>query len=102
MFLEGLFIALLLAACAAMVWQAGAVMRYTQATANALHAPAIYIRAIMSAAPVPSAAAAGNQGNAGGRGGTTSQGGTGGAAPTGITVDADTTAAPPRTAGSPP
>ncbi|MBU0745500.1 MAG: monovalent cation/H+ antiporter subunit D [Gammaproteobacteria bacterium] len=51
--LEGLPIAMLLVACAALVWQAGAVMRYTQATADALHAPATYVRAIMNAAPVP-------------------------------------------------
>ncbi|MDP3228104.1 MAG: monovalent cation/H+ antiporter subunit D [Acidovorax sp.] len=51
--LEGLPIAMLLVACAALVWQAGAVMRYTQATADALHAPATYVRAIMTAAPVP-------------------------------------------------
>ena len=51
--LEGLPIALLLAACAALAWQAGAVMRYTQATADALHAPAGYVRAVMAATPVP-------------------------------------------------
>ncbi|MFY3385198.1 monovalent cation/H+ antiporter subunit D [Paracidovorax sp. MALMAid1276] len=51
--LEGAPVALLLLACAALVWQAGAVMRYTQATADALHAPATYVRAIMTAAPVP-------------------------------------------------
>jgi len=56
--LEGLPIALLLLACVALVWQAGAVMRYTQATADALHAPATYVRAVMTAAPVaPSPAA---------------------------------------------
>jgi len=43
----------------ALVWQAGAVMRYTQATADALHAPGTYVRAVMTAAPVaPSPAAA--------------------------------------------
>ena len=51
--LEGLPIALLLAACGVLVWQAGAVMRYTQATADALHAPAGYIRAVMTTEPVP-------------------------------------------------
>ena len=57
--LEGLPIALLLLACVALVWQAGAVMRYTQATADALHAPGTYVRAVMTAAPVaPSPAAA--------------------------------------------
>ncbi len=53
MVLEGLPIALLLTACAVLVWQAGAVMRYTQATADALHAPAGYVRAVMTAEPVP-------------------------------------------------
>ncbi|WP_255593310.1 monovalent cation/H+ antiporter subunit D [Acidovorax sp. sic0104] len=53
MVLEGLPIALLLTACAVLVWQAGAVMRYTQATADALHAPAGYVRAVMAAEPVP-------------------------------------------------
>src|SRR3989344_3579122 len=51
--LEGLPIALLLGACAALAWQAGAVMRYTQATADALHAPAGYMRAVMATEPVP-------------------------------------------------
>ena len=50
--LEGMPIALLLVACIALVWHAGAVMRYTQATADTLHAPAVYIRAVMTAAPV--------------------------------------------------
>ena len=53
MLLEGLPIALLLAACGVLAWQAGAVMRYTQATADALHAPAGYVRAVMMAEPVP-------------------------------------------------
>lgn len=56
--LEGVPIALLLAACAALVWQAGAVMRYTQATADALHQPKLYIRAVMMATPVPNPAPA--------------------------------------------
>jgi multicomponent K+:H+ antiporter subunit D len=51
--LEGLPIALLLGACATLAWQAGAVMRYTQATADALHAPAGYVRAVMATDPVP-------------------------------------------------
>ncbi|MCW5231653.1 monovalent cation/H+ antiporter subunit D [Verminephrobacter eiseniae] len=51
--LEALPIALLLLACAALVWQAGAVLRFTQATADALHAPASYLRAVLSATPVP-------------------------------------------------
>jgi len=56
--LEGLPIALLLLACVALVWQAGAVMRYTQATADALHAPGTYVRAVMAAAPVAASPAA--------------------------------------------
>ncbi len=71
--LEGLPIALLLVACITLVWHAGAVMRYTQATADALHAPAVYIRAVMSAAPVanppkpgaPSTGTASNTGRSG-------------------------------------
>jgi multicomponent K+:H+ antiporter subunit D len=51
--LEGLPIAMLLVACAALAWQGGAVMRYTQATADALYAPATYVRAVMQAEPVP-------------------------------------------------
>lgn len=51
--LEGLPIALLLTGCALLTWQAGAVMRYTQATADALHAPSTYVQAVMSARPVP-------------------------------------------------
>ena len=54
--LEGLPIAILLVACAALAWKAGPVMRYTQATADALHAPAIYVRSIMTQAPVPAPA----------------------------------------------
>ena len=50
---EGLPIAMLLCACAALTVQAGPVIRYTQATAHALHAPATYINAVMSAAPKP-------------------------------------------------
>ena len=46
-------IALLLATSVALVWQAGAVMRYTQATANALHAPSTYVHAVMTTPPVP-------------------------------------------------
>lgn len=52
--LEGLPIGLLLAASAALAWQAGAVMRYTQATADALYTPSGYVRAVMTAEPVPS------------------------------------------------
>ncbi|MFT4243251.1 MAG: monovalent cation/H+ antiporter subunit D [Acidovorax sp.] len=50
---EGLPIAVLLCACAVLAAQADPVIRYTQATANALHAPATYIDAVMSAAPKP-------------------------------------------------
>ena len=48
---EGLPIAALLAACVALTVQAGPVMRFTQATAQALHAPGTYIQAVMSAQP---------------------------------------------------
>ncbi|MGD9774315.1 monovalent cation/H+ antiporter subunit D [Diaphorobacter sp.] len=51
--LEGLPIAMLLGACAVLTVQADGVMRFTQATANALHAPGTYVRAVMSAAPKP-------------------------------------------------
>ena len=51
--LEGLPIALLLGACVALAWQAGAVMRYTQATADALHTPSTYVGAVMSTLPMP-------------------------------------------------
>jgi multicomponent K+:H+ antiporter subunit D len=37
--------------------RADPVMRYAQATADALHDPARYIEAVMSAKPVPSRAA---------------------------------------------
>ena len=50
--LEGLPIAALLAACVALTVQAAAVMNFTQATANALHAPGTYVRAVMEAAPI--------------------------------------------------
>jgi len=50
---EGLPIAFLLAACVGLTVAAGPVMRFTQATADALHAPGTYVRAVMSAAPVP-------------------------------------------------
>ena len=51
--LEGLPIAALLAACIALTFAAAPAMRFTQATANALHAPDTYVRAILSAQPVP-------------------------------------------------
>ncbi|MBS0292246.1 MAG: monovalent cation/H+ antiporter subunit D [Proteobacteria bacterium] len=49
--LEGLPIALLLGACVALTVQAEGVMRFTTATAQALHAPGSYVRAVMGAAP---------------------------------------------------
>jgi multicomponent K+:H+ antiporter subunit D len=64
--LEGMPIAMLLAACAALVWHAGAVMRYAQATADALHAPSVYVRAVMTTLPVPSPAAPPEKTDAGG------------------------------------
>ncbi len=51
--LEGLPIAGLLGACALLTLQAGPVMRYMQATADALHAPHLYVHAVMSARPIP-------------------------------------------------
>ncbi|SFB75227.1 multisubunit potassium/proton antiporter, PhaD subunit [Polaromonas sp. OV174] len=55
--MEGLPIAGLLLACVALTVQAGPVMRYAQATADALHAPASYVQAVMSAQPVQRPAA---------------------------------------------
>ena len=51
--MEGLPIAGLLLACVALTVQANPVMRYMQATADALHAPALYVQAVMSAKRVP-------------------------------------------------
>ena len=51
--IETLPIAGLLAASLAMVLQAEAVLTYTRAAAQALHAPGLYIDAVMSAQPVP-------------------------------------------------
>ncbi len=51
--LEGIPIALLLACCVGLTLQAGRMMDFTQATANALHAPGGYIDAVMSARPKP-------------------------------------------------
>ena len=51
--LEGLPIAFLLGACVLLTLQAGPVMRYMQATADALHTPELYVRAVMSARPIP-------------------------------------------------
>ncbi len=47
-------VALLLALCLAMTIQGGTVMRYMDATARSLHAPADYIGAVLSAKRVPS------------------------------------------------
>ncbi|RZL10666.1 MAG: monovalent cation/H+ antiporter subunit D [Rubrivivax sp.] len=51
--IECLPIGLLLLACTAMTVGAGPALRYAQATADALHHPAAYIQAVMSAQPVP-------------------------------------------------
>lgn len=51
--IEGLPIAVLLACCVALTVQAGPVLNFTQAAANALHAPATYVRAVMQASPAP-------------------------------------------------
>ena len=51
--LEGLPIAALLALCIALTVLAGPVMQFTQATADALHSPGTYIRAVMQAKPIP-------------------------------------------------
>ncbi|WP_037472676.1 monovalent cation/H+ antiporter subunit D [Simplicispira psychrophila] len=61
--IEGLPIAALLAACMALTFAAAPAMRFTQATANALHAPGTYVRAILSAqpvAPIPAPSAPGD------------------------------------------
>jgi multicomponent K+:H+ antiporter subunit D len=50
--LEGLPIAALLLACAALTVQAGPAMRYAQSMADALHAPRAYVGAVMSAEPL--------------------------------------------------
>ncbi|WP_311223886.1 MULTISPECIES: monovalent cation/H+ antiporter subunit D [unclassified Acidovorax] len=50
---EGLPIAVLLSACVVLTVQADSVMRFMQATANSLHAPSTYVRAVMSAKPAP-------------------------------------------------
>ena len=51
-------VALLLFGCIVLTVQADSVMRYTQATANMLHSPDTYVRAVMSARPKPSPTAA--------------------------------------------
>jgi multicomponent K+:H+ antiporter subunit D len=52
---EVLPIALLVGACVLLTVRAEALMRYAQAAASALHAPQGYIRAVMSARPLPTA-----------------------------------------------
>jgi multicomponent K+:H+ antiporter subunit D len=54
---EGVPIAALLLACVLLSVAAGPALRYTQATADALHAPSGYVQAILGAEPVPSVAA---------------------------------------------
>ncbi len=51
--LEGLPVAALLLACAALALRAGPALRFTEAAANALHAPETYIRAVLDTRPVP-------------------------------------------------
>ena len=51
---EGLPIAGLLLICVWLTIAAEPVLRYTQATADALHSPSTYVRAVMSASPIPS------------------------------------------------
>ena len=58
--LEGLPIALLLGACMVLTVQAEGVMRFTTATAQALHSPASYVRAVMQATPRQAPQAPGN------------------------------------------
>ncbi len=55
-------IALLLLLVGALVWQADAVLRYAQATAQGLHEPAGYIGHVVSTPPVPSPNASGQGG----------------------------------------
>ncbi|MBP8091527.1 MAG: cation:proton antiporter, partial [Giesbergeria sp.] len=52
--MEGLPVAGLLGACVALAVLAEPAMRYAQATADALHTPSTYVRAVLSAQPVPS------------------------------------------------
>ena len=54
---ECLPIVLLLATCAALMVGAAPVLRFTQAAADSLHRPALYIDAVLSARPVPTPAA---------------------------------------------
>ncbi len=54
---EGIPIAGLMLACVLLAVAAGPALQYTHAAADALHAPRAYVRAILGAEPVPSAAA---------------------------------------------
>ena len=56
--LEGAPIALLLGACIVLTVQANPVMDYANSTAQALHTPASYVHAVLSARPVPNPASA--------------------------------------------
>ena len=51
---EALPIAALLAACVGLTVAAAPAMRFAQATADTLYSPGTYVRAVMSAKPVPS------------------------------------------------
>ena len=55
---EGLPIAALLAACIGLTVAAAPAMRFAQATADSLYSPGTYVRAVMSAKPVPSPSSA--------------------------------------------
>jgi multicomponent K+:H+ antiporter subunit D len=59
---ECLPIALILAACVAITIRAEPVMRYMDATAEALYAPSDYIASVLATRPVPSPRAAGADG----------------------------------------
>ena len=50
---ECLPVALLLAACVGLAIGAGPAVRFTQAAADSLHRPALYIEAVLSARPLP-------------------------------------------------
>ncbi len=50
---EGAAVAGLLLVCGLFTWQAGPALRYTQATAQALHQPRGYIQAVLQAQPKP-------------------------------------------------
>ena len=54
---EGLPIGALLLACVLLAVAAGPALQFTQAAADALHAPGGYVHAVLGAEPVPSAAA---------------------------------------------